>query len=245
MKPAVDPHSPLPLHTQVQAVVRRMLEQRPYSTGAVLPDEISLAERLKVGRGTVRQAIGALVSEGLLVRRRGVGTRKAPTPILGSLTAFRSFSREMAEAGLNIRLIAVQQSRVPATAEFANALGVAVGTMLTRLLRVRGDDDGPIAAFSSWLHPGCDVRADDDLAQPLYDLIGSRGGPQPATAREELLAITAGGELAATLGCAIGAPVLERRRQVCAADGACFEIAVVHYLSGRFHLRLALAAGEA
>jgi GntR family transcriptional regulator len=240
----VDPHSAIPLHLQVQSIVRRMVGQRPYRDGAVLPDEITLAERLRVGRGTVRQAIAALVSEGLLVRRRGIGTRKAPTPITGDLAAFRSFSREMAGAGVSVRLIAATLDIVTADAEVADALGLVAGTEVVHLLRVRGDDDGPIASFASWLHPVCGLRRGDDLAQPLYDLIGSRGGPQPATSSEALQAVIADRSLAANLGCAVGAPVLERRRRVCAADGACFEFAIVHYRSDRFRLHLAMGGGE-
>lgn len=245
MDRVVDPASPLPLHVQVQAVVRAMLERAPWRAGAVLPDEISLAAELKVGRGTVRQAIGALVAEGLLVRRRGVGTRKAPPPIAGDLAAFRSFSREMAGAGVSVRLVAARLETVPADAEVAAALAVAAGSPVAHLLRVRGDDHGPIAAFASWLHPRCGLAAGDDLARPLYDLIGGRGGPQPAGADEELLAVAADDGLAATLACDPGTPLLERRRRVRDRDGACFEVARVHYRSDRFRLRLALGGGEA
>jgi GntR family transcriptional regulator len=243
--PAVDPHAALPLHAQVQAIVRRLLDKPPYRDGGVLPDEITLAERLKVGRGTVRQAIGALVTEGLLERKRGVGTRRAPAPISGDLAAFRSFSREMANAGVAVRLIAATLTREAAPTSIAEALGVASGTALLRLVRVRGDDHGPIAAFASWFAPGVDLRQRDDLARPLYDLIGSRGGPQPVSSTEALLAVAADETVARLLDCPVGTPLLERRRQVRAADGRCFEAALVHYRSDRFHLHLNLGATEA
>ena len=241
----VDPSSPVPLHAQVQTIVRRMLDQPPYRDGAVLPDEITLAEQLKVGRGTVRQAIGALVNEGLVERRRGAGSRRVPKPITGDLAAFRSFSREMAHAGVAVRLIAASLERRAAPALVAERLGIAVGESIPYLIRVRGDDHGPIALFTSWFAPSVDLRSGDDLASPLYQLIGTRGGPQPASSEEELLAVRPSAEVARRLSGDIDLPVLERRRRVLAADGSCFEYAVVHYRSDRFHLRLQLGqAGE-
>lgn len=242
--PAVDHRSPLPLHLQVQTVVRRLIARAPYRDGAVLPDEIGLARQLRVGRGTVRQAIGALVSEGLLERRRGVGTRVAPRPIAGRLSAFTSFSREMAEAGIAVRLIAGSGTLVAADASQAAALEVAVGSPVRQLVRVRGDDDGPIAAFTSWLHPRCGLRDDEDLSRPLYQLIAARGGPRPAAAAEELGAVAASQAVARLLECPVGAPVLERRRRVRDAAGACFEYAIVHYRSDRFSLRMDQQAEE-
>lgn len=240
---AVDPASPVPLHAQIKAIVRAMLDQPPYRDGTVLPDEVSLADQLKVGRGTVRQAIGALVNEGVVERRRGIGTRRIPATIAGDMASFHSFSREMAHAGVAVRLIGATLKSRSAPGSVAGALGIEIGLRISHLVRVRGDDRGPIALFTSWFAPGIDLRAEDDLASPLYDLIRARGGPQPATSEEELLAIRPSSEVARFLGVGTEAPILERRRRVLAADGRCFEYAVVHYRSDRFHLRLNLGAG--
>ena len=50
-----------------RAIVAREFEDR-------LPPERALAERYRVSRGTVREAIGKLVARGLLSRRQGAGT---------------------------------------------------------------------------------------------------------------------------------------------------------------------------
>jgi len=54
--------------------------------GARLPTELDLAEEHQISRGTVRQAMSALVNEGLLERVRGRGTfvRPLPPPTLQS-----------------------------------------------------------------------------------------------------------------------------------------------------------------
>jgi GntR family transcriptional regulator len=241
---AVDHQSPLPLHVQVQSLVRGMIDQPPYREGGCLPDEISLAERLGVSRGTVRQALGTLVAEGLLERRRGHGTRRVKAPIRSNLAAFRSFSREMSQAGIAVRLIAAQFRTLAADVEVAEALGVEPGVAIIRIERVRGDDKGPIACFTSWLHPRCALREGDDLSRPLYDLIAERGGPQPAWAAEDLSAETAGSAGGADLGCNRNQAILVRRRRVFDAEGVCFERALVRYRGDRFSLQLELSPGE-
>jgi GntR family transcriptional regulator len=228
----------MPLHAQVQSIVRGMLERPPWRDGAVLPDEISLARQLAVSRGTVRQALGALAAEGLVERRRAQGTRKAPTAIRGRLAAFRSFSREMAEAGISVRLLSGSLRRVAADTEVAEALGIQPGRRIQRVERLRGDDDGAIVWFASWLRPGLLLPADADLSRPLYDLLEAVGGPQPHRSAETLTAICADTEVAAELGCPPGSPLLERRRRVLDTQGRCFEYAVVRYRSERFRLQL-------
>src|ERR671918_2972547 len=65
----------LPLHRQAEAALRELIAGDEYAHGALLPDELTLASRLGVSRGTVRAAILRLVAEGTLERKAGVGTR--------------------------------------------------------------------------------------------------------------------------------------------------------------------------
>lgn len=63
-----------PKYTQTKAFILRMIEEGPYEPGSRLPTEAELAARFRVSRNTLRQAIGELVSEGILVREQGRGT---------------------------------------------------------------------------------------------------------------------------------------------------------------------------
>ena len=48
--------SALPLHVQVERMLRQMIEMPEYSKGKMLPNEVELAKRLGISRNTVRQA---------------------------------------------------------------------------------------------------------------------------------------------------------------------------------------------
>jgi len=63
-----------PLHTQVATRLRQEVRQGVYHTGQRLPAEVDLARQLGVSRGTVRQALTALLNEGLLNTIPGRGT---------------------------------------------------------------------------------------------------------------------------------------------------------------------------
>src|SRR5690554_8178366 len=92
----------LPLHKQAELYLRDLIEQDKYKEGKMLPNEVELSEALKMSRSTLRQAINTLVSEGLLIRKRGIGTRVAEKNIASEATNWLSFSLEMEILGLVI-----------------------------------------------------------------------------------------------------------------------------------------------
>ena len=66
--------SPLPLYLQLAQMIREKIERGEYACGERIPSEPVLVRTLGIGRPTIRQAIGLLVQEGDLERRRGSGT---------------------------------------------------------------------------------------------------------------------------------------------------------------------------
>ena len=71
----IDHSSVLPLHYQVEDLLRKLIEQPEYQNGKLLPNEVDIAKKLGISRNTVRQATNKLVYEKLLIRKKGVGTK--------------------------------------------------------------------------------------------------------------------------------------------------------------------------
>jgi DNA-binding GntR family transcriptional regulator len=71
---SVDPESPLTAWGQVDRDLRRRIEVLEFEPGARLPAEADLARYYGVSRVTIRRALESLVSDGLLITRRGAGT---------------------------------------------------------------------------------------------------------------------------------------------------------------------------
>lgn len=70
----IDKTSPLPYHYQLREIIRQEIALNRWKRGEQLPSEHQLCEMYEVSRTTVREALDALVSEGLLIREKGLGT---------------------------------------------------------------------------------------------------------------------------------------------------------------------------
>ena len=91
----IDHQSQVPLHKQAEFILRKLIEQEEYVNGKLLPKETDLSEQWEISRNTLRQAISQLVTEGLLIRKKGVGTRVIEKKIFSESNNWLSFSQEM------------------------------------------------------------------------------------------------------------------------------------------------------
>ena len=84
---------PLPLYYKVKEDIKKKIADNSYIIGQSLPSELGLMDIYGVSRTTVRLAVDILVSEGLLERRRGLGTFVTlPRVNLLELEQLRSFN---------------------------------------------------------------------------------------------------------------------------------------------------------
>lgn len=65
---------PIPLYYQLEKNLRERIEKGEFTPGALLPSEDQVCEQYGVSRITVRRALDGLFQQGLIVRRRGVGS---------------------------------------------------------------------------------------------------------------------------------------------------------------------------
>jgi DNA-binding LacI/PurR family transcriptional regulator len=70
----IQPNSPVALYTQLVQQLRAKIESGEWGPGARVPSEIEIAKQYGISRGTVRQAMVRLHSDGLLERAPGKGT---------------------------------------------------------------------------------------------------------------------------------------------------------------------------
>ena len=71
----VDRNSPFPLYFQVAQHLEDAIRSGALATGTLFQNEVDLAASLGLSRPTMRRAMQHLVDKGLVVRRRGIGTR--------------------------------------------------------------------------------------------------------------------------------------------------------------------------
>ena len=236
----LDNQSSLPLYAQVERLIRDMVADEKYQNGELLPDEITLARRWGTSRNTVRSAMGNLVTEGLLQRRSGVGTRVRPDRVSQGVAPWRSFNAEMQRRGVTVEQLSTHREMVEASAAVARALGIPRRRKVLYVERIRGWDGVPAVVFQSYLHPRLKLTLKDDYARPLSELFAEHTGAIPAKSVDEFSAILAGRELGGKLKVGAGAPLLLRRRIVYDNRDKPVEYAYLLYRPDRFAPTLTL-----
>ena len=92
--------SDIPLYSQLVSIIKRNISAGTLAPGALLPSEAELCRTFDVSRSTVRQAIGELESEGLVVRKQGRGTFVAEPKMRRRTENVYSFTSEINAMGM-------------------------------------------------------------------------------------------------------------------------------------------------
>lgn len=214
MKLQIDHKSQVPLHRQAEELIRKLIEQPQYRDGQFLPKEVDLSEQLKISRNTLRQAINTLVTEGLLTRKKGVGTRVEKKKIFTGVNNWLSFSEEMRVLGIEIHNFELQIFRHEVSSHAAAFFDVELGTKVMRLERLRGRKEHPFVYFISEFHPQIPLSASENFNRPLYEILEADYGIVAVTSKEEISAAGADAFIASKLEIKQGEPILIRKRYV-------------------------------
>ncbi len=84
-----------PIYLQLREVVRTKIEEGEYLPGIAIPSENELADTYGINRLTVRNAIDALVGEGLLKRIQGKGVYVVGNKVERDLDTLSGFTQTM------------------------------------------------------------------------------------------------------------------------------------------------------
>ena len=233
----IDPNSSKPLHLQAEEILRRLIEENDYKNGKLLPSETDMSKQLNISRNTLRQAINKLVLEGLLIRRKGVGTKVAKKGIVGGIKNWLSFSQEMKMLGIEIRNFELHISRKKLTEEIANFFNTIPYSDTERCIvleRVRGNKEYPFVYFISYFNPVIPMTGDEDFTRPLYEILETQYNIIAKTSKEEISARLAGEFIAEKLEIKSSDPILIRKRFVYDVNGTPIEYNIGYYRADSF-----------
>lgn len=191
-----------------------MIAGEEYQNGKLLPNEVELAKKLAISRTTLRQAINTLVSEGLLVRKKRIGTKVAPAPVSSKSNNWLSFSQEMKVRGIPIRNFELHITWVYPDEALANFFQIKTDRKILKLERVRGKTDEPFVYFVSYFHPRIGLTGNEDFKRPLYEILETDYSVIAALSKEEISAKAAEPFIAEKLGIPVDSPILFRKRYV-------------------------------
>ena len=203
------------LYSKIREDLLGKIKDGTYKEGDLLPTEAQLAELYGVSRPTVRQALQTLSDEGFVERRRRRGTVvHIPTSGQYYHHDVRRFVDEMRDIGKTVTTNVIVFHRCPASKEAAEALDIAPGEEVYKLVRLRYLDGEPRFFLETYipcaLYPGLDAYDFNNTS--LYYAMSQCGSPV-FSARSQMQAVLANGAVAPLLDVEEGAPIL-RYRQV-------------------------------
>lgn len=219
---AIDRDSSTPLYEQIARPIEAAIVSGELSPGAMIEDEVSMAQRLDVARPTARRALQELVNKGLLSRRRGVGTRVTPTHVHRPMK-LSSLNEDLAEAGFTPSTKVLSYLVREASSEESELLGIPAGEGVLSVSRLRFADDHPLAILTNLIPLDIAPSWQDLGEQGLYRCLGNRG-VSIASAQQEIGARGASETEAETLGEDVGAPLLTMHRVGRTAEGRSVEV---------------------
>lgn len=226
MNQKIDFQSHMPFYAQLLEFLRENIKQEVWRPGDQLPGEHTLCEQYEVSRTVVRQALGELEAEGLIVRHKGRGAFVAEPKIIESLAQkLTGFHQDMHERGHVPVTQVLTLDVIPAPAKIARQLEIPPDAPVVHLHRLRFVEGEPILLVTSYLpHTLCPgLEHVDFREQSLYAYLEQAYGMTIARGRRRIGAVAADAEQARLLQIAPGAPLLSLESVSYLEDGTPIE----------------------
>lgn len=222
----INKQTPVPYHYQLRELLREEISSGRWAVGEHLPSERELCEAFALSRTTVREAIDALVHEGLLRRERGRGTFVSEPKIMeGLLQTPTGFTDSMIEQGYNVITQVLRQEIVPAPPLVSRELRLKDGEEVTVIDRLRFIMNEPILFVTSYLAKRTvpDLVDQDLVNNSLYQLLREKYGLKVTRAKRVMEAVAANETEAKLFGIRPGMPLMLIESTAFLPDGAPLE----------------------
>ncbi|MGW8250714.1 MAG: GntR family transcriptional regulator [Anaerolineales bacterium] len=226
----------VPLYMQIADGLVSQIESGELVAGDRLPPERELSEKLGVNRMTLRRALQVLETQGLVLRKHGVGTFIAEPKIDRQMDVVFRFTRGMQRRGLTpgARVISLEQVAVDRST--SRDLDVPVSSPAYKILRLRSINQDPVMLESYMIPAGRYPGLDEcDLEnRSIYEVMETEYGVHIARARQSFEPVVASPFEAELLQVWVGAPLMLEKRISYDKEGRPVEYGRDRYRGDRF-----------
>jgi GntR family transcriptional regulator len=227
-----------PRYKELAEELREEIKRGVYADDS-FPTESDLCKRYGVSRFTVREALRALQTEGLIARKRGSGTVIQPAVARGgALHQPLSNVGEILQYARDTQTTFELMGDAPLPRAIAQQLDLVAGGRWTRFkgLRSRMGSSEPIATTDAYVHESLREHAariapnEDTIFKQLERLAGIK----IASVTQDIQAVPATADVARALGVPKRSPCLLILRCYRDANGKILEISANHHPGDRF-----------
>jgi GntR family transcriptional regulator len=231
-------HQSVPLHHQIERLLRAKIEAGEWEPGERIPTEMALVDHFRVSRATLREALRVLERDGLIARHRRRGTFVQARP--ASATIPRTISNLV--FGYESAIRVVSAGPAPAPAHVTPFLGTPRGQPLQRFVRVELVGGAPLAVVVNYMAPelGQRIRRQDLARYSMIEVLRWKLRIRLGPLRQQLEARLPDEEVAGLLGIDLTRPVLLVRLLVSDSRGRPVEMADSFYRADRYRYELTL-----
>jgi len=240
------PNRFIPLYYQLENILRSKIEGGEVLPNHKLPTEQELSREYKISRATVRQALAALVSEGLLFRKQGKGTFVTEKATQTKTVKLTGFTEDLFTEGHQAEVKIMEIRPVPAPERVAAILRVPTGEEVIRFKRLRSVDGGPFSYVINYLvsEIGQKIAERDLQHHTMLHLLEEKLGIPLGTIRHSVESIKADVEVASLLAIGVFEPVLYMETAVYSADGQAVETIDTFFRSDRYRYTVELIRSQ-
>jgi GntR family transcriptional regulator len=234
----------VPAYEQTAAQLEAEIRSGSLGADERLMSERALAERLSVSRITIRRALAHLAQKDLV--RSADRTGWFAEPVNEGSDVLLSFSDMGRQRGFSVTSTVLHCRAREATLAEAEELGVAPGSPVCDVARIRRFDGVPIAETQAivpdYLAPG--LAGHDFATQSLYDVLRTEYRVMPSRGRFAIQAAACAPSPARHLGLRPGDPVLIFAQTGFDQLGRAFELARTVYRAARYLFRGTLVSAS-
>jgi GntR family transcriptional regulator len=225
-----------PAYQRIQSAIRKRIESGELQPGNPVPSERDLARTHRVSLMTARHALAFLEREGLVERRRGIGTFVAPPKI--HFNKLMSYTEQMAARTLTAGAKVLFAKIVDNENEAAARLSLPPNSSIIKLERLRHAANEPFALETCYLNasefPGL---LDAPISrESLFGILERDYNVELGYADEEVDATAADPRIAELLAIPRREPLLRIRQVIYSTKGRAIMYVLGFYRSDRHNL---------
>ena len=232
----------IPLYYQIETILRRKILSGEFQPQAPMPTEDALAQTFDVSRITIRQALGLLEKDGLVVRQRGKGTFVSEGVKAYESAKLTGSMEDLILMGVQTSTKILDFSWIESPQSIRDRLGLGEAPQVLRIEKIRLVEKEPFSYVINYLPQkiGQKIKVEDLTAKPLLMVLEENLGIRPDEADQTIEATIADAHVAALLDIRVGDPLLKVERTVFDVKSRPVECVFVLYRADKYFFNVKL-----
>lgn len=226
----------MPKYMEIYQEVRRRIVSGKYAPDKKLPEGSRLALEFACSELTVTKALALLVREGLVLRKRGLGSFVKRQASAASNSHLLGTAERCAWSGKSLDTQVQRFTAVPASEEIAQKLQIATGELVYEINRVRTIDRLPSIVEYTWMPVALIPQLTlGHVERSIYHYITRDLGFTVHSAHMNISGVQASEQERAWLALNEATVLVEVEQTAFLDNGKLFEYSRAHHLWHTFH----------